>query len=771
CGDGTGPSGPGPAASLTIISGNNIDGPVGTTVGTPLAVRVVDANSRPVPNVLVQFSIPLGGGSLSAAADTSDAEGLASVTWTLGQTAGNARAEARAQGVTPAQFNAIVRAGAPAALQRVSNPPGTSAANFELADSVSVRLTDNFGNPIEGVAVGFSVTAGGGTISHTTRTTSVQGTARVAWRLGAAGAQALRAAAGAIEATVDATAAACTETTIAPGSVLTIGAVDPRCVILSAPAARYFISVVNAAPNAGSTNAFRLRGAGEASAPSTTSIVSTPAPTLGLRSAAARAQIEEARTSIAAHDALMRANERVIQQLAPYARTARAAMRMNTMAAMVPPNLGDTLNLRIPANFSSLCSLTSATAVRARVVFVGEHGVMLEDVASPLVNQIDTLYQRVGQEFDTRMWQLLNDNFGNPLAMDAQLDNNQRFFMLFSPVVNNLQGGGIAGFVSSSDFFPTSVCAASNLAEIFYARVPTVEGPGFGAGTIGDWNRRAPTVMMHEVKHIVSFAERLSRGQVPSGAFNDADRWLEESSAMLAEELWGRSVFGYQPESNVTYLQSIHCEVRLNEVNFPECPQPYKPLNIFDHFILLYDFLSNPEGLSPIGASATGDFSFYGSGWSFLRWVVDNYAATEGGFLTALTQEITLPGLQNIEARTGRTFAELVNEWAVAQIMDDYPNFSAANTRHKLDSWNSRDIFAGMNRDFSTQGFFLRAFPLVPRAAAFGNFVFDVTAVRGGSMSVFEVTGTQAARQLFEVSGLAGTNFPADMRVNIIRVE
>src|SRR5699024_4496553 len=106
-----------------------------------------------------------------------------------------------------------------------------------------------------------------------------------------------------------------------------------------------------------------------------------------------------------------------------------------------PPNVGDTLSLTIPTNFSNLC--TGGTPVRARVVFVGQHGVMLEDVNAPLAGEADTLYRQVGQEFDTNMWRLLNENFGNPLAMEGEsyMDNNERFFMLFSKVVNDLQGG------------------------------------------------------------------------------------------------------------------------------------------------------------------------------------------------------------------------------------------------------------------------------------------------------------------------------------------
>ncbi len=771
-GDSKGPPGGGNPTAISVVPGAAVEGQAGTLLGTPLTVRVANSNGQPVANAIVTFSIPSGGGSLSAGSDTTDAAGTAAVNWTLGQAVGAARVEARVQGVPlPAIFNVTIRAGPAAGMQRVSNPPGTSAGGFELADSVALRVADSFGNPVSGAAISFAVTAGGGSVAPANATTGVDGVVRAAWRLGATGAQTLSVNAGPIATTVDATATTCSTTQIAPGSVLTIGPTDPKCVVLGGTASRYLITVVNVAPAAGATTAFRMRGAGAVGTPNT-QVARPIAPSLSVASAAARAQIDAARERMEAHDRILRENERVIETLLPRLRnrqaTASRANRMNSMVPDPPPAVGDTLDLRIPSA-SNLCSLAAATNIRARVVFVGQHGVMLEDVAAPLAGQTDALYQSVGQEFDTGMWTLLNENFGNPLAYDTATDNNERFYMLFSHVVNNMLGGTIAGFVSSGDFFLPADCPAGNQAEIFYARVPDVAGAGTGSGTAADWYRRTRTVMVHEVKHIVSFAERFANPAFQGGAaFNAADRWLEESTAMLAEEIWGRTIFGLQPESNVDYLQSVHCELRADQSVFPECPAPYKPFNIVDHFVLLYQYQSNAEGLSPIGATGINDFTFYGSGWSFLRWLIDHYAV-ESTFLTATTHEVILPGVQNIEARTGLPFAELVNNWAVALVMDDYPGFAPADARHTFAGWDSRDIFAGLNRDVPNT--FPRPVPLVPRAAAFGKFAIDVGSVRGGSMAVVEVSGTQAADQLFEFGGLAGTTFPADMRVNIIRVQ
>lgn len=758
---------------MTVLTGATQEGEAGATLSTPISVKVVDRESRAVTGAVVSFSIPLGGGRLSASIDTTDAEGVASVVWTLGESAGASRAEARVPGVMGAAvFNATIKAGAPIGIQRISTTPGTSAGGFELPDSVAVKLADQYGNAVASTNVTFAIAAGGGTVSPTTTTTDADGVAKALWKLGNSGPQSLSISAGGLQSTVNATATACTETQIGVGAVLTIGPSDPKCVVLTNSAQRYFITVVNTTPSVSAAGSFRVRGAGAGTGTTASEVSSARAATSFGLSSAARAEVEEAHDRIQRHDALLRANERVMQRLTPRLAEQRAFNRMSNMAPPVaPPQVGDTVDLRIPGNFSDLCSLQGASAIRARVVFSGSRGVMLEDINAPLAGQADSLYRMIGQEFDTNMWSILNNNFGNPLAMDPQTDNNERFYMLFSKVINDMQGGQIAGFVSSSDFYPNSLCPSSNVGEVFYARVPTAEGSGFTRGTMGDWYRRTRTVMIHEVKHIASFAERISRGIQTTTMFNNGDRWLEEATAMMAEEIWARSIFGYQSKANVDYAQSIYCEVRVNETSFPQCPQPYKPVAMFDHFILFYDYQNAVENHTPIGAVNTSDFTFYGSGWAFLRWVIDNYATSESAFLSALTKEISLAGVQNVEARASKTFTEMINDWSIAVATDDYPGFVPVNPKHKLASWNTRDIFNGMSTDFSSQGFFTRRVPLQIRAAAFGKFAIDVSSVRGGTMAVFEVTGTQTGRQMFEFNGAAGSSFPADMRVNIIRIQ
>jgi pSer/pThr/pTyr-binding forkhead associated (FHA) protein len=69
----------GAPASIAVSAGNNQTAVTGTNVATPPTVVVRDAFANPVPNIRVNFTTT--GGSVGAAADTTGATGVASVTW------------------------------------------------------------------------------------------------------------------------------------------------------------------------------------------------------------------------------------------------------------------------------------------------------------------------------------------------------------------------------------------------------------------------------------------------------------------------------------------------------------------------------------------------------------------------------------------------------------------------------------------------------------------------------------------------------------------
>jgi hypothetical protein len=605
---------------------------------------------------------------------------------------------------------------------------------------------------------------GGGATSHAAKVSGSDGIVRTAWTLGAAGPQTLRATLGTIETAVSGTAVDCPETQLALGQVLPLSSGSPTCVRLSGSAQKFVVAVVNTTSSAGFSSGFRFRGAGSAA----TALTTAAAPSQFTPSAAFAAVVQE-QSAADAHAELLQANAELLDRLGPNRRAQLRSQLRSLVQAAVVPNLGDVLPVNIPLEFSNVCSLTNAARIGGRVAYVGAHSVILEDTLAPLRGENDAVYAAVGQEFDNVMWPILTANYGNPLAMDAQLDGNNRIFMVFSPRINTVQGGAVAGFVTGGDFFTAQDCAASNVGEYFYARVPTKSGGGFDTDnttvTVDEWLRSTRTVIMHEVKHVTSYAEKFaSPDLLPSGFFTD-DSWLEESTAMVAEELWARTIFGYAFRGNVDYAASVFCEVRPTN---GACVG--KPISMFDHFFWLSQYAAATEPKSPVGSPAS-DLSVYGSGWLFIRWLLDQYATTEAAILGPLTTEALRPGVASIEAHINKSFTELIADWSLAFVLDDYPAITLSDEKHKILSWNLRDIYSNLNTDFSGQGFFLKPFPLTVRAAGFGQFLIDVGSVRGGSMSVAEISGEQNGQQLFEFKGVSGSDFPANLRVSIVRVQ
>lgn len=175
-----------PASQLRVSSGNNQTGTVGAAVA-PIVVFVSDAVNNPKQGVPVTFAVASGGGSLSTTTVVSGADGLASVTWTLGTTAGAQAVVATSPGLPAANFTATAEADDPASLVIVSGNNQVASPGVTLALPLRVRVLDEFGNGVPGVAISFSTTAADGVITPPSSLTGVDGIAQASWTLGPAG--------------------------------------------------------------------------------------------------------------------------------------------------------------------------------------------------------------------------------------------------------------------------------------------------------------------------------------------------------------------------------------------------------------------------------------------------------------------------------------------------------------------------------------------------------------------------------------------------------
>lgn len=189
----------GAAATVRAASGSAQAGTVGQALSDPLVAEVVDAYGNVVSGVTVTFTPASGSGTVTPSSGATGSNGRASATWTLGTTSGTQLVTASASGASSASFTATANPRAASVLVVVSGNNQTGPATSPLASPLVVAARDTFGNGVPGVAVTFSVTAGGGSVSPTSATTASSGTASTTFTLGSAvGTHTAQASAGAL---------------------------------------------------------------------------------------------------------------------------------------------------------------------------------------------------------------------------------------------------------------------------------------------------------------------------------------------------------------------------------------------------------------------------------------------------------------------------------------------------------------------------------------------------------------------------------------------
>lgn len=182
----------GSAAIITKYLGDNQTATAGYAVAIAPAVRITDINGNPVgAGTSVTFAVTSGGGSITGSATVqTNASGIATIGgWTLGTTAGSSNNTMTATvGALPAvSFSASATAGAAATILRNSAAVDTGVV-LNAVTSPSVKVVDQYNNPVQGTSVTFAITAGGGTIGGTNpATTDASGIATAgSWTLGSA---------------------------------------------------------------------------------------------------------------------------------------------------------------------------------------------------------------------------------------------------------------------------------------------------------------------------------------------------------------------------------------------------------------------------------------------------------------------------------------------------------------------------------------------------------------------------------------------------------
>ena len=173
--------------TLSIISGDNQTGLTGETLANPFVVEVRDENGNPLEEVIITFAVGAGGGSLSDTNVDTDTNGLAQSILTLGSDPGTNTVDVSVEGIVKTEiFNAegTLPPPIPTTLSTVSDDNQTGLTGETLMDPFVVQVHDQYGDPMAGVTVTFTLLTGDGALSTETTITDANGQAETTLTLG-----------------------------------------------------------------------------------------------------------------------------------------------------------------------------------------------------------------------------------------------------------------------------------------------------------------------------------------------------------------------------------------------------------------------------------------------------------------------------------------------------------------------------------------------------------------------------------------------------------
>lgn len=175
------------AANVLKVGGDAETGQIGRVLTSQVRVQVRDRLNQPVVGQTVNFSVTSGGGSVSPASATTNTDGIASTSWTLGPAVGSNTVMASFPGTPIASVTFTATGSATAQGNILINSGDNQAAMVNTAVPVgpTVLVADAGGIALGGQTVNFAVRSGGGTITNTTAVTNANGIAALGgWTLG-----------------------------------------------------------------------------------------------------------------------------------------------------------------------------------------------------------------------------------------------------------------------------------------------------------------------------------------------------------------------------------------------------------------------------------------------------------------------------------------------------------------------------------------------------------------------------------------------------------
>ncbi len=156
---------------------------VNSKLSTPLKVRVLAANGRPVRGIVVEFSVENSNAIFSDTNATTNGDGYAQTIVTLGSKADSVRISASVLGLkgSPIKFSLFAVSSSASIIELVSGNNQVGEVGEILQAPLIVKVTDFYNNPVSGVIVYF--TTNNGTLQRPSTFTDSLGIASSDWKL------------------------------------------------------------------------------------------------------------------------------------------------------------------------------------------------------------------------------------------------------------------------------------------------------------------------------------------------------------------------------------------------------------------------------------------------------------------------------------------------------------------------------------------------------------------------------------------------------------
>lgn len=337
---------------------------------------------------------------------------------------------------------------------------------------------------------------------------------------------------------------------------------------------------------------------------------------------------------------------------------------------------------KVTLDASTTCSTPDKkTAIR---VYENDDLVLYQDSTQRVTKPIEAgPAQQLLDHYSLYGKKVVEDYFGKP----SDIDGNGKVVVFASPVVES----GVAAFVWSGDFFRatgTGGCAASNEREIIYFSTDLIVGLAASSG-----NFQALETMAHEMKHVVSLYHRIA-ASLRIGSAQYHPTWIEEGTAEIAGEMSSRTAWAANGGPAVGSRIVRQNWTAITRENYGVAIKLARAIGYLS---------SQPNGLVITPTGAGSGSSIYGSGWLFHRWLGDAFggAATaaygDAAMFRALNDSMSNAGTAGIVFRTGRSWADLVDEFAKVVALHGTPAPAPALDIKTYDFVSAAEIFCSPN--------------------------------------------------------------------------